>query len=204
MIIASEPILQTGAALYGPYAIPDAATRFSVTLARNAQGQRALWASTDTIVAMQIEVAYRGRWVSAGGIPRVAGGDNGRTAITGLASELWFECAVCGNMFPQGDARYTADNDEKKPYVMRGALAHSDVALRSGVTLQQLRDAATAEGKTITTLADIRLRVLRRDEELLARTFHTPTAILPAQREIRVTLDVTGPQLRSALQIEAV
>lgn len=183
MIVFDATVRSGDKTEYGPFDVEDAARSFSIMLDP--------WTDEKVFAGLAVELLLGGAWHSMGGIHangRPAASD-GRDARIGYAVGLYAQCSICGAPFPPGHGMYTADNRSGVPLANRGALTHSTIALKGGRTLQEVN---TKTGSAKASVEDYKLTAIIDDDDCFARTFHTPVAVIPGNRQVRWHLEVSA------------
>lgn len=169
--------LSDSAATFGPFPVPDDEHTARVSILD--------WGDSAVMVLFAVDLSFDGgaSWLP---LASAAGNGTGDTRPVGLTlAPLPLICAVCGGEYLPGDDRYDR------------ALSHSTVALKVGRTLEDLRS-RLSEGDRSRELADYKTWIAVDaegrdiDADYFDRVFHTPIPVLPANRQLRVTLTVAG------------
>lgn len=200
-ILQEKITLDEGIHQIGPFVLPDDEHQLHVGFTRWTKAN-GYWESEKTSLGVLSEITFDGgtNWQTLCEMfPNPGGPDDNETGLRSgglcgfILNPIPLICSLCGNHYLPGDSRYDR------------ALSHSTVALKQTKTMQ---DFTATTKKQAATAADFKMSILvvdnvDRDEEFLDRVFHTPVPVLPASRQVRLTLTVTGPQLITELIAES-
>lgn len=188
--LASVPINNLpGTTVLGPWTVPDSDNQLTLSYSN--------WTQVARTVAHVVDISMDGggTWLRLGTMDPTPGGvASPRGPVADGYAPLPMLCQ-CGVYYLPGDRRYDR------------ALSHSTVALKAGVTLGQVgaraRFPVLSNASFLTRiLVDNQGRDF--DDELLTRTFHTPSPGVNPLRQVRSTLTVAGGRVTTTLTVTSV